>query len=163
MIETHKIDDPLDIAPEQLARLAKVYGERAAAKRAAQDNAGADQDSSWQRALLYERDQQWSKARDEYTQLIKLGKTAQEQAHAFYSRARTHSRLGEIDQALRDADKAIELAATPSHYAARAGIRRQKGDPARAIEDYTRAFGLLTEKHKQSVWGRAGITGGGVS
>ena len=59
LIETYKIDDPLDIAPEQLARLAKVYGERAAAKRTAQDNAGADQDSYWQRALLYERDQQW--------------------------------------------------------------------------------------------------------
>jgi tetratricopeptide (TPR) repeat protein len=149
LIETREIDDPLDIAPAQLARLAKVYGERAAAKRAAQDNAGADQDASWQRALLYEREQQWSKARDAYTQLINPGKTAPEQAHAFYSRARTHSRLGEVDQALRDADRAIELAATPSHYAARAGIRLQKGDPARAIEDYTRVLGLLTEKHKQ--------------
>jgi tetratricopeptide (TPR) repeat protein len=149
LIETNEIDDPLDIEPEQLARLAKVYGERAAAKRAARDNAGADQDVYWQRALLYERDKQWSKARDEYAQLITPGKIAQEQAHAFYSRARTHSRLGETDQALRDADKAIELAAAPSHYAARAGIRRQQGDPARAIEDYTRALDLLTEKHKR--------------
>ena len=155
LIETHEIDDPLNIAPEQFAKLAKVYGERAAAKRSARDMAGADQDLYWQRALLHEEDQRWEKARDEYSQLIKVGKTSKDQARAFYSRARTQSRLGQLDQALSDADKAIELDATPAHYSARAGIRLQKADPARAIEDYTKALGLLAKEHGVGLVSRA--------
>ena len=146
LIETHEIDDPLDIAPEQLASLSEIYGERAAAKRAARDTTSADQDLSWQRAMLDEKDQRWEKARDEYSQLIKAGKTSEDQARAFSGRSRAESRLGRLDLALRDAGSAIELHAAPLSYSARAGIHRQNGDAARAIEDYTKALGLLTKQ-----------------
>jgi tetratricopeptide (TPR) repeat protein len=57
-------------------------------------------------------------------------------ADAYYGRHIAWKKLGELNRALDDINKSIELEPDPISYTSRAQVYRQMGDHKKAIEDY---------------------------
>ena len=93
----------------------------------------------YNRGMIYEQNEDYLKALDDFTQAIKIHTLYDE---AYNNRGNIYYRLGQYDRAIEDYNRALEINRASKIYKNRGLSYSATGNYNRAIEDYTMAIKL---------------------
>jgi tetratricopeptide (TPR) repeat protein len=101
------------------------------------------------RADIYDDAEMTGKAIQEYT-IVSNSQIAKDHPEirvgSILGRANLMLRIGDLDQAIRDADEAVSIMPIESSYFIRGHVHRRRGDLQKALDDYSRAIQLLPDE-----------------
>ena len=93
----------------------------------------------YQRGLAWQRQGQNQRAADDYTKALQH----RDDAQGYWRRSQAYQGTGQLDQAIRDLDKAVSLAGDNSMFLEERGLAfNKKNDFDRAIADFDKAISL---------------------
>lgn len=96
-----------------------------------------------QRAFNYGRLKKYDKAIDDMDMVVKM---KPDRASSYSARARTYRQSGDIERAIADFNRSLELKENAGTFEDRGDCYAQKGDRKKAISDYERARELTVLK-----------------
>ncbi|WP_413991667.1 tetratricopeptide repeat protein [Labrys okinawensis] len=99
----------------------------------------SDADTFFFRGLTYQNNNQLDEAIADYDKALEL---TPNDFDTLFNRGLARKKTGDFDLAIADYDKALTVKADAGAYNSRGNAYYSKGDPARAIADYTSAIGL---------------------